>query len=496
MTMYVVTKPWLTIVITFIVFNLTVNCDDCLERFIQTLLGDKSIVLLYKHNYLDVFNKLNHQPKILINLNKPKISVSQFYGFTETEFHYVIIAKDLSQFRDLLVNVFRNRQWNFKTKHLIIFKNDNIDGGIIKDVFRTMWNDGVYNSVVITLYTLQGFTWYPFAPDSNCGSIIHLKRFNVCSNFNPFINKSIPKKLQGCLIKIGWDHSNKLLLNDPSESKDPGMLIQLMSVIERKLKISLICKYVPDLDNSLKNQTALVYMVHDKKIDIFLNDILADVVPEEVSDLDRSIPLFTSRRVWVLPERTPRPVWFIYANTSSLIMWTIFLTIYLMLVALWYTSSYSTVPINFMIITRLLLWQDNWHARSISQKIIVASGTLFALHYSLLFTSRLISAVTNPPLSKAITTLDDLMNMQVEFRYGIAESKVIQNTNLKLWNHLEEKRRAVINNLKPGDIQNFLESNLKDTHLVFSIDIMLCYIYIDNFEEVDIHPIPVNSLCI
>lgn len=337
------------------------------------------------------------------------------------------------------------------------------------------------------------FTWYPYESENNCGSAAHLKPFNMCTDFNAFLNKISRKGFMKCTIKVAWAPS-LFLIRNPSDTENPGVLINLMSWIQQRLKLTVIYEYENILGNTRRCISLILQVMDRKKISVILDAFLYMFVTEGSTLWERSTLLFTTESTWVMTQRIPLSAWFILANFFSFNLWMKFVFVYIILLILWKLTRNASSILSMITITRLFLLQSITNINCLSRKIIFVSGSFLVLHFTLLFTSRLISTLTNPPLTPKPTTLNDLVAMPVDFLYSQIESEMIQATDLRSWQQLERKRKEFnFFEMEENNYLRFLEDNFNNSRLVFTTDTMFLRYYVQNLEAVELYPKPVSS---
>lgn len=478
------------VIVLLICFPIHLNCEKCLERF----LVDKPILYFYNNRHLDVFGNSSYNPKILVNLDHfPNLNV--FDDNVDQPINYIVLVNDSMQINETLSKIFTWTQWHPQSKHLIATK-ELFDENKAKSALKILWDNDVYNAAIVSLNNFQGFTWYPFNAKNKCGFFINLKSLNACSSFDPFANKFPRKLFKKCPVKISW-YPSEIVVKSPYEPKNPGVFIELVFWIENRLGITPVYEKGLALRNVIHKEVSIEDEVDHKKIDVILNVLLYLFVSDMGNNLERSAPLFESERVWVMPQKKRIPAWCMFFNFFSFTMWMMLLIIFLILLVLWCFTRNSSISTSLIAITKLLLWQNVGKVNCLSKKIILACGSLFIIHFTLVFTSRLISTLTNPYLAQTAITLEDIAKMNVTLSYGPFESETLQQADFNLWKLLEMKReQEMFKNMTQDHLKYKLAHNLNNTAIIFSIDRVFLNHYVKNLEEIEIHPVPVLSFLI
>lgn len=474
------------ILVGFIPFLLnSYKCETCLKTFLKKFINDQTLVLVNNSNVFESTIVTLEHPKTLYKIESSTNFIN-FHSFVERDVNYVIGAKNSEQFKHILASFFKHKQWNPKTKHLVIFNKIYEEGA--KQSLGFLWYYDVYNAVIISSSNCKGYTWYPFEDECKCGSFVYLKPFNICSNFDPFYNKE-PKSKQ-CSIKISWE-PKFYLITYPEHSKHPNVLKQLLRWIKQRLQVST-SKYK---FSNTANMTVLkvIQEMEDEKVDVILNDLMNFYYPIGDSRLEKGVQLFSDEFVWVMPQRWRIPTWLTFYKIFSPIQWLQLALAYLLLLTLWNFTRNSSFPESFFAITRLFLCQNVNNMSCLSRKIIIAVAAFLIIHLSLFFTSRLISLLTNP-FHGSIKTLEGLAKMDAKFSYNDYTSELLQYTNYEIWKQLESKRVGAGGELNETRFIEFLEHSLNESNLVFAINSLMLHYRVTNIEEIEIHPIKVCKL--
>lgn len=237
----------------------------------------------------------------------------------------------------------------------------------------------------------------------------------------------------------------------------------------------------------------LLRKMEEEKADIILNDIVSSSYPVDDNRLEKSAPLFWNELIWILPQKMPIPTWSIFMHLFSVAHWLQLLIAYLMLLTIWSFSRNSSFLSAFLAITRLFLLQNVNNANTLSKRVILATGSFLIVHFSVFFTSQLISMLMNPYGASTITTLDELARMKVSFTYDDHISDLLKSTNHNTWQQLEAKRKGPRGKMDHEQFINFLSHSLNDSYVIFSTEFMLLYYYVRNLEEIETHPIKVSD---
>lgn len=469
-------------VILFTFFFLhSVKADKCAENFIEKFLGDQTLFLVHTSDTL--INLQN--PKILFNIESPSKFIS-FEQFAPNNVHYVFEAENARELNDFLKRFSRYKRWNPKLKHLIILKELNAESA--KHGFESLWFHDVYNAVIISYFSFEGYTWYPFEKESKCGSFIYLKSFNVCSNFDPFSTKAV--RTQECSIKITL-HPRLAHLANQEGSKHIAVVIKLLKWIKQRLRVAFTQKHKNHAPNITDEQyvSQLFQEMETEKIDVISNNPKAELYPFHDGRWEMSATFYCNEIVWVMPPKRRVHIREMLFRIFSPSVWLNVVLAYLLLLTVWHFAKNSSL---FSII-RMIFCQSIRNTNYFSSRIILASLLFLNIHVSLFFTSRFISLLTDPYQYRLPTTWEQLANLQVKFAYSKLVSDALRETNYNIWKQLQLKRVNATRNLEYDKYLEFLSHHFNDSHLVFSIDSLMLHYYVKNLEQILIHPMKVFS---
>lgn len=384
----------------------------------------------------------NH--KILTNADKMTAKIDN--KFVDKYINYVILVYDIEELTNLLNKLSENRRWNTKMKHLIVLTKFETNDSTIKISFKQLWRYRVFN-VVAVLYDINNlsyFTWYPYSKESNCGSKVIPKQFDMFL-INPFANK-IPKKIHGCPAKVLWKKLHNLV-KDPFSINDPGALVELLRAIAKVVGITLVFDKQSNsiVTEEYVNRTKAVTLtkkVLEENVDIvgtLYGPSIFDMVDERLT-LSSHLMYFAS--YWVIPFSSPLPLWSMLSKTFNAAEYVILLSTCLFSFFVWHVGRFQgaeSIFDSFFSVTRMI-FQRVVVSNTKTRNVVVILMIWMTFNVVNILNSRLVSLVTQPEFLRKPKTLEELADRGYSFVYREYLNQFLHARVPELAKKLDKKR--------------------------------------------------------
>ncbi|KAK4875474.1 hypothetical protein RN001_011896 [Aquatica leii] len=371
------------------------NFSECVKK-VMTTLFDKSSTLAYLYDKpSDLFTtSLTRNPYVTINIKKPTINTRGYVN------HYILKTDNADSLEDA-INYLNYNQ--IGKKHIFTLRNFLIItlSKNVSKIFEYLWQQTIYNVVILEASTVLVHQSDPCSPQNNCGKKAVAINSCSCDFLKPIAFKRT--NMSGCVM---WFLNTNTFYESTNLTPSLKLIKYFLQLINLHFNVTVMDYFITNSSNAYT-----IFQLHKSGIVCFMG------VNTPTKGYEATERYYTHTLVWIVPQPTQMSSVEALVHIFKFEVWIfVILSIIFTIFAWWITSS--IVKKRFCVedlcnITIQLICVSIWGIinkvpKNKTLKCIFIIYVIYVVHIQTAFTSGLIKALTTPLYDRGIEDVNDL----------------------------------------------------------------------------------------